>query len=82
MCYHKVMKPVNISSLIKKYGSGYIAKSKKTGRVIAHAKRLDILFKKTGKKSDITISWLPKGGAKYVFRISQLFLPTFFQSWV
>jgi len=70
MCYHETMKPINISSLIKKYDSGYIAKSKKTGRVIAHAKRLDILFQKTGKKSDITISWLPKGNTKYVFRVS------------
>lgn len=64
------MKPVNISSLIKKYGPGYIAKNKKTGRVVAHAKRIDILIKKTGKRSDITISWLPKGNAKYVFRVS------------
>ena len=64
------MKPINISALIKKYGPGYVAKSKKTGRVIAHATRLDVLFKKTGKKSDVTISWLPKGDAKYVFRVS------------
>ncbi len=64
------MKPVDISSLIKKYGPGYIAKSRKTGRVIAHAKRLDVLIKKTGKREDITISWVPKSNAKYVFRIS------------
>jgi|GEM_PF-6489864 len=64
------MKPINISSLIKKYGPGYVAKSKKTGRVVAHAKRLDTLIKKTGKRSDVTISWLPKGNVKYVFRIS------------
>lgn len=44
------MKPINISSLIKKYGPGYVAKNKKSG-----------------KKSDITISWIPKGGARYVF---------------
>lgn len=64
------MKPINISSLIKKYGPGYVAKNKKTGRVLAHATRLDILFKKTGKKTGISISWLPKGNAKYVFSIS------------
>lgn len=64
------MKPINISSLIKKYGPGYIAKSRKTGRVIGHAKKLDILFKKTGKRADVTISWIPKSNAKYVFRIS------------
>lgn len=65
---------MNISALIKKYGPGYVAKNKKSGKVIAHAKRLDILFSKTGDKDDITISWIPKGNAKYVFRISLPFL--------
>lgn len=64
------MKPISISSLAKKYGSGYVAKNKKTGRVVAHARRLDLLFKKTEKKSDLIISWVPKKGARYVFRIS------------
>ena len=64
------MKPIDISSLIKKYGPGYVAKSRKTGRVIGHAKKLDVLFKKTGKRADVTISWIPKSNAKYVFRIS------------
>lgn len=64
------MKPVNISSLVKKYGPGYVAKSKKTGRVIAHAKSLDVLFAKTKKRVDVTIGWIPKFGARYVFRFS------------
>ena len=64
------MKPVNITELVKKYGPGYVAKNRKTGRIIAHAKRLDILFKKTGKKADVTISWIPEKNAKYVFTIS------------
>ena len=64
------MKPVNITELVKKYGPGYIAKNRKTGRIIAHAKRLDILFKKTSKKANVTISWIPEKNAKYVFRIS------------
>ncbi|EKE14865.1 MAG: hypothetical protein ACD_12C00262G0003 [uncultured bacterium] len=68
--YFTYMKPINISSLIKKYGPGYIAKIKKTGKVIAHAKRLDVLFKKTGKRTDVVISWVPKNNAKYVFNIS------------
>ena len=63
------MKPINISSLIKKYGPGYVAKSQKTGKVVAHAKRLDTLFKKAGKRADVTISWVPKSNAKYVFPI-------------
>ena len=64
------MKNTNLTPLINKYGSGYIAKNKKTGRVIAHSKRLDLLFEKTKKKTDVVISWLPKRGARYVFRIS------------
>lgn len=63
------MKPVNISTLIKKYGPGYVAKSRKTGKVVAHAKRLDVLFEKTKKRKELTISWVPKKGTRYVFRI-------------
>ena len=61
------MKPINISSLVKRYGPGYVAKTKKTGRVVAHAKRLDVLFRKVKKKEDVIISWVPKRGARYVF---------------
>jgi len=64
------MKPVNISSLIKKYGPGYIAKHRKSGRVVAHAKTLDVLFRKTKKRSDVVVSWVPKSDARYVFRFS------------
>lgn len=64
------MKPINISSLVKKYGASYVAKSQKTGRVVAHAKRLDVLFKKTKSNADLIISWIPKSKTRYVFRIS------------
>ena len=64
------MKPLNISPLIKKYGSAYVAKNRRTGRVIAHAKTLDVLFEKTKRKQDLVISWIPKSGARYVFKIS------------
>jgi hypothetical protein len=64
------MKPINISSLIKKYGAGYVAKNKKTGRIIAHAKRLDLLFAKTKRKNNLVISWIPQKNARYVFKIS------------
>lgn len=64
------MKPINISSLIKKYGSSYVARNKKTGRVVANAKRLDILVKKIKKRTDLTISWIPRNNARYVFKIS------------
>lgn len=64
------MKPVNISALVKKYGSKYIAKSGKTGKVLASSKRVDLLIKKTKNDSDVTISWVPSQNARYVFKIS------------
>ena len=64
------MKPVDISKLIKKYGPGYVAKHQKTGKIVAHAKKLDILVEKTKNRNDVTIAWIPKEGGRYVFRIS------------
>ena len=65
--YTLIMKSIDITSIIKKYGPGYIAKNKKTGKVVAHAKRIDILFNKTKNISNIVISWVPKKNARYVF---------------
>ena len=64
------MKAINITPLMKKYGPGYVAKDKKTGKIVAFASGLKLLFKKTGKRSDLEVSWIPKLGARYVFRIS------------
>lgn len=64
------MKPVNISSLVKKYGASYVARSKKTGRVVAHSKRIDVLVKKMKERLGVTISWVPRDNARYVFKIS------------
>lgn len=55
---------------MKKYGPGYVAKAVKSGKVLAHAKKLDVLFKKTKKRRDVVISWIPKYGQRYAFRIS------------
>ena len=63
------MKPVNISSLIKKYGPGYVAKDNKTGKVVAHSKRIDTLFKATIDKN-VVIGWVPGEKSRYVFRVS------------
>lgn len=66
-------KPVNITRLTEKYGPGYIAKDKKTGKVVAFASKVDILMKKvakTKKERQVIISWVPKHGAQYVFSIS------------
>ncbi len=65
-----IMKPKNISLLIKKYGPGYVAEEKRTGKVVAHAKKLDVLFKKTKRRNDVVISWVPQKDTRYVFRIS------------
>lgn len=67
------MKPtraINITALTKKYGNQYIAKSEKTDKVLAHDERMDVVFKKVKNKKDVTISWVPKYGTTYVFRVS------------
>jgi hypothetical protein len=64
------MQPVNISALVKKYSASYVARNKKTGRVIAHSKRIDVLVKKIKKRLGVTISWIPRENARYVFKIS------------
>lgn len=67
----KKVTPINITHLTEKYGPGYIAKDKKSGRIVAHARRVDILLKKVKKeKEEVVISWIPKHGARYVFRLS------------
>ena len=65
-------KLVNITHLTEIYGPGYIAKDKKTGKVIAHASRVDDLMNKLEdkKNKEVVISWVPKHGARYVFKIS------------
>jgi len=68
-------KPINLTILSKKYGPGFVARIKGTGRVIAYAKRPDSLLakiknKKEFKENKVIISWIPKYGARYVFRIS------------
>lgn len=65
----RFMKPVDISPLVKKYGASYIARSKKSGKVVAHAKRIDILIKKTKKRSDVTISWVPRENVRYAWSV-------------
>lgn len=67
----KKVAQINITRLTEKYGPGYIAKDKKTGKVVAHARRVDVLMKKIQKeKEEVVVSWVPKHGARYVFRLS------------
>lgn len=65
------VKSINITALTEKYGPGYIAKDKKSGRIVAHASRVDTLMKKVkDAKKEVVISWVPKHGALYVFSLS------------
>lgn len=69
----KKVRSINITPLTEKYGPGYIAKDKKAGKVLAFASRVDTLMQKVGSKKperEVVISWIPKHGARYVFRIS------------
>lgn len=66
----KQINPINITKLTEKYGPGYVATDKKTGRVVAHSSRVDVLMKKVKDKEKIVVSWVPKHGARYVFSFS------------
>jgi uncharacterized protein YlbG (UPF0298 family) len=69
----KKVKSINITKLTEKYGPGYIAKDKKSGRIVAHASRVDTLMEKikdVKKEKEVVVSWIPKHGAQYVFSIS------------
>lgn len=66
----KKLQPINITSLTEKYGPGYVAKDKQTGKIIAHAARVDILMKKVKDKERVVVTWIPKHGARYVFSLS------------
>lgn len=69
----KKVKSINITKLTEEYGPGYIAKEKKSGKIIAHASRVDALMKKVKdvkKEKELVVSWIPKHGARYVFSIS------------
>jgi hypothetical protein len=71
-------KSINITALAQQYGPGYVAKDKKSGRIIASSKRVDTLMKKVKDEIDkktIVISWIPKHGARYVFNISVFVRP-------
>lgn len=65
----KKIKAINITKLTEKYGPGYIAKDKNSGKIVAHASRVDTLMKKvkSKKEKEVVISWVPKHGAQYVF---------------
>lgn len=56
----------NYTSIVKKYGPGFVALSKKTGKVIASGRNIKELWEKADKKridfSNIVISHLPKYG--------------------
>lgn len=69
----KKLSPINITKLTEKYGPGYVAKEKKSGKIVAHSSRVDTLMKKiksSKKEKEVVISWIPKQGARYVFNIS------------
>lgn len=65
------VRPINITHLTEQYGPGYVARDKKNGKVVAHASRVDLLMKKVKEDPQkVVISWIPKHGARYVFKVS------------
>lgn len=68
-------KTINLTHLAKEYGPGYVARIAHTTKILAHGSRADKLLekikdKKEFKENKVVISWVPKYGARYVFRVS------------
>lgn len=68
------MKRKNLAYLMKRYGPGFIAVSKKSGRVMAAGKNLARLWEKAEKRnldfSKIEIMHLPRYETVKLYRIS------------
>lgn len=69
------MRSLNLTALSKKYGPGYVARLDGGTKVLAAAKKVDSLVlkikdKKEFQENKVVISWIPKYGQSYVFRIS------------
>ncbi len=47
----KIKKQIDITELTEKYGLGYVAKNKKTGKIVANASSVDLLFAKIKAKN-------------------------------
>lgn len=71
----KKKESINLTPLTKKYGPGYVARVEGTAKVVGYAKRADSLLKKIKDKKEfkenkLIISWIPKYGGRYLFRVS------------
>lgn len=69
------MKSLNLTALSKKYGPGYVARIDGGTKVFAAAKKVDSLVLKIKDKKEflenkLVISWIPKYGQRYAFRVS------------
>lgn len=68
-------KVVDFTKISKEYGQCYVARLKGTNKIVAHAKTVNKLVDKIKDKKEfnqdkVVISWVPKYGARYLFRIS------------
>lgn len=66
--------PKNFLKIMKKYGPGFVAFSKKSGRVLAYGKDIKKLWENAEKKrinfSKIVISHIPKYGTVSLYFIN------------
>ena len=77
MCYHKdkmkqLKDPKGFARMMKKYGPGFVALSKKSGRVVAYAKKFGDLWEKikereSFKKNLLKITHVPSHTARSVY---------------
>ena len=66
---------MNLTAFSKKYGPGYVARIEGGMKVLAAAKKVDSLVEKIKNMKEFqqnktVISWIPKYGQRYVFKIS------------
>lgn len=68
-------KAMNLTALARKYGQGYVARISGGTKVFAFSKKVDTLVekikdKKEFKENKLVISWVPKFGQRYAFKVS------------
>lgn len=64
--------PNDMTHIVKTYGPGFVAQSKESGRVVAHAKQFEVLWDKiknreSFKKDKLIIMQVPQYGIQSVY---------------
>ena len=76
MCYTQIMSGQSdkkLAGMMKKYGPGFVAVSKTSGRVVAHGKDVKLMWEQAEKKrvnfSGVIVTHVPKYGSVSLYRV-------------